>query len=344
MSSGRRILSDVRLSDVTRAAVLTAIQEFDRLGRDEFLRSAGFGQARSYFLAYNGQVYDSKAIFGYAHGAATGEPLSWRDFTGGDKTVAHRLRELGFEVQAPRNPDWTRDEIILACALVEQNGWRQLEDHDRRVVELSQLLQTPAIHPVVGRRGDFRNTAGVARKTADIATRHPDYRGRPTNGNRLDREVLEDFLRDPEAMQTRAAAIRSTLLAWDEGEPALLDPDYDDTGAEEGGVLLREHLKRERDPRLRARKLQDARRRGQAIACEACGFDFHRTYGERGVGYIECHHRTPLGVTGKVKTRLGDLALLCSNCHRMIHRTKEWLTVEQLRTLIEKHRPSIGRA
>lgn len=338
MSSRGRILADVRLTDVTRPAVLEAVQEFDRLGRDEFLRSAGFGQARSYFLEYNGKSYDSKAIFGYAHGVVTGDPLTWRDFTGGDKTVAHRLRELGFEVRVPRNPAWTRDEIILACALVEQNSWRQLDDHDERVVGLSELLQTGAIHPVSGRRSDFRNPAGVARKTADIATRHPDYRGRPTNGNRLDREVLQDFLDDPEAMREQAAAIRAALLAYGDNEdvPALPDPDYADVAAEEGGILLREHLRRERDPRLKARKLEDARRRGQAIACEACGFDFGRTYGVRGHGYIECHHRTPLGVTGKVKTRLGDLALVCSNCHRMIHRTKEWLTVDQLRTLIKQ--------
>lgn len=320
------------------------MREFDRVGREEFLRSTGFRPARLYFLEDGGREYDSKAIVGYAHGLATGVRLTPSDFSGGEQTVARRLRELGFEVRARRNPDWSRDEIILACALVEQNSWRQLDDHDPRVVELSRLLQTPAIHPMSGRRSDFRNPAGVARKTADIATRHPDYRGRPTNGNRLDRQVLQDFLADPQGMREQAAAIRATLLGWDEDEPALPDPDYDDLGTEEGGVLLKEHLKRERDPKLRARKIDSVMRRGQALACEGCGFDFHRAYGERGRGYIECHHRTPLGVSGKVKTRLDDLALVCSNCHRMIHRTKNWLTVEQLQALVEKHRPVVAGA
>jgi 5-methylcytosine-specific restriction enzyme A len=35
---------------------------------------------------------------------------------------------------------------------------------------------------------------------------------------------------------------------------------------------------------------------------------------------------------------LADLALLCSNCHRMIHRTKQWLTVEELKKLVERQR------
>jgi 5-methylcytosine-specific restriction protein A len=133
--------------------------------------------------------------------------------------------------------------------------------------------------------------------------------------------------------QIKTASIMPTLNAT---EPFVaLDVD-DHPGAEEGGVLLGVHLRRERDPKLKRDKIEDTKRRGVAIACDACGFDFHRTYGERGFEYIECHHRTPLGVTGKVRTQLADLALICSNCHRMIHRRQEWITVEELRLLIEQ--------
>jgi hypothetical protein len=61
-----------------------------------------------------------------------------------------------------------------------------------------------------------------------------------------------------------------------------------------------------------------------------------RRYGVHGADYIECHHRIPLHVTGETQTRLADLALLCSNCHRMIHRTKQWLKVEDLKELVEQ--------
>jgi 5-methylcytosine-specific restriction protein A len=137
-------------------------------------------------------------------------------------------------------------------------------------------------------------------------------------------------------MHQQAEAIRGALNATVD-EVDLVVPDLDEhPGAEEGGVLLREHLRRERDPRLKRDKIEDAKRRGMAIACEVCAFDFHRTYGDRGFEYIECHHRTPLGVTGKVRTRLADLALICSNCHRMIHRRREWITVEELSQLIQQ--------
>ncbi|WP_212825629.1 HNH endonuclease [Polymorphospora rubra] len=323
------------LADITRPAVLAAIAEFDRLGRDEFLRLAGFGRSKLYYLEYQGRLYDSKAIVGYAHGQSTGTPLVSEDFSGGDKTVVPRLTALGFDVRYMRNPDWTRDEIILACALVEANGWRQLDAADQRVKELSELLQSPAIHPVDQRGPEFRNAAGVGRKTADIATAHPQYLGKKTNGNRLDREVLDDFIARPAEMHAVAAAIR-TALAADEPPTAGPDPDVPDPTADEGGVLLRLHLRRERDPKIRRAKIADAKRHGLAIACEICGFDFAKTYGVRGTDYIECHHRTPLHVTGPTKTRLADLALICSNCHRMIHRTKPWLTVEELQSVMQR--------
>ncbi|MER7277095.1 hypothetical protein ABT369_21880 [Dactylosporangium sp. NPDC000244] len=68
------------------------------------------------------------------------------------------------------------------------------------------------------------------------------------------------------------------------------------------------HLRRERDPKLKVRKLEDAKRRGIALICEACGFGFHATCGARGLDYIECHDRAPLGIDGKTRARLVDLA------------------------------------
>jgi 5-methylcytosine-specific restriction enzyme A len=339
MSVACATFNGVTLADVTASAVIEAVGEFKRLGRDKFLKSAGFGPATAYFLELDGELYDSKAIFGYAHGVSGDRTWRSDDSSGGDKTVAKHLRELGFTVRYLRNPNWTRDEIILACAAAEANNWKTLAQESRRAIELSQLLQSPAIHPLEGRRTDFRNPAGIERKVSDIITCHPDYKGKQTNGNRLDGKVLADFLKRPAEMRALAETIKNTLLLWDEGEPALPDPDLsDDMGAEEGGVLLKVHLRRERDPKLKRKKIAEAKKAGVAITCEACGFDFYRAYGARGLDYIECHHRTPLSVTGNTRTRSQDLALICSNCHRMIHRTAQWLTVDDLRALVDAQR------
>src|SRR5690242_8246236 len=68
-------------------AVLAAMDECNGLGRSAFLQRHGFGEARTYFLEYDGRRYDSKAIVGVAHGLQHGRALRADEFTGGDKTV-----------------------------------------------------------------------------------------------------------------------------------------------------------------------------------------------------------------------------------------------------------------
>jgi 5-methylcytosine-specific restriction protein A len=328
----------VTLADLTPVAVRAGIEQFDRLGRDEFLRSTGFGHARAYFLEYDGRLYDSKAIAGCAHGIATGTPLGPAEFSGGDKTVAQRLELLGFTVLNLPNPTWVYDEIVLACELVEANGWTQVGDHDPRAHALSKLLQTRVFHPAMPRNPDFRNPSGVARKTQNITDHHSAHHGALSHGNHLDKEVLDDFRADPGKMRALADRIRELIAQDEAGGSDLLDVDLADMGVAEGSLTLRAHLRRERDPKLRRQKVADAKRHGNPIACEVCTFDFGRTYGSRGLDYIECHHRIPLHVTGESRTRLTDLALVCSNCHRMIHRTRQWLTVEELKNLVATQR------
>jgi putative restriction endonuclease len=91
----------VSLAELTDPnAVLRALEEFDRLGPDQFLKIYGFRPARNYFLRYGGRDYDSKAIAGVAHGIQHrgGQPLPASAFSGGEATVARKLRSLGFEV------------------------------------------------------------------------------------------------------------------------------------------------------------------------------------------------------------------------------------------------------
>lgn len=71
--------------------------------------------------------------------------------------------------------------------------------------------------------------------------------------------------------------------------------------------------------------------------CQACGFDFEKTYGEIGKKFIEAHHLVPLSelpedrpVNLDPKT---DFAVLCANCHRMIHRAGAPRTIEEFRSI-----------
>jgi hypothetical protein len=93
------------LADITdRAAVLGAIAEFDRIGRDAFLAKYGFGESRSYWLLHERRRYDSKAIIGAAHGYARPNlgPMTATEFSGGEESAQRKLQKRGFEVR-PRS-------------------------------------------------------------------------------------------------------------------------------------------------------------------------------------------------------------------------------------------------
>lgn len=85
------------------------------------------------------------------------------------------------------------------------------------------------------------------------------------------------------------------------------------------------HRKRERD--LRDAKFALAKAcNGGRVVCEVpgCGFDFHRVYGAVGIDYAQVHHLTPLSrLGGATRMTVDDVAVVCANCHDMIHRGGE---------------------
>ncbi len=102
----------------------------------------------------------------------------------------------------------------------------------------------------------------------------------------------------------------------------------------EGNRKKRAHLALERN-RAVIRKAKDAAfKREPFLRCQICGFSFKEIYGDRGDRFIEAHHKQPLGQLGaKTRTRIEDIALVCSNCHRMLHRGERTLTIEELREI-----------
>jgi hypothetical protein len=52
----------------SRAAVEAALDEFDSVGREDFLTTYGFGPSTRFFVRRAGKLYDSKAVIGAAYG------------------------------------------------------------------------------------------------------------------------------------------------------------------------------------------------------------------------------------------------------------------------------------
>src|SRR5205823_3518944 len=115
---------------------------------------------RNYFLALNSKLYDSKAIVGAAHGYQFPDvgALLPSQFSGGERTVAKKLQDLGFAVRRDRSlhtgeqtsrlndsvrpPAWNRDELILALeAYVKWNGNPPAKT-SKEIGELSLLMNS----------------------------------------------------------------------------------------------------------------------------------------------------------------------------------------------------------
>lgn len=99
---------------------------------------------------------------------------------------------------------------------------------------------------------------------------------------------------------------------------------------------LRLHFRIERRSTL-ANKVKKCK----GYKCEACEFEFVTKYGDIGLDFIEAHHLTPISKLdiGSIKIDLqNDFAVLCSNCHRMIHKLNDPSDLVQLRKLITKMR------
>src|SRR4029079_4423521 len=86
----------------TRADVLRAIKEYDRLGPERFFSEHGFAPTTTYELAWEGRRYPTKASLRTAYEFATGERLGSGDFEGGKSGAVRVLGQLGFTVQEKR--------------------------------------------------------------------------------------------------------------------------------------------------------------------------------------------------------------------------------------------------
>lgn len=100
----------------------------------------------------------------------------------------------------------------------------------------------------------------------------------------------------------------------------------------EGGMSSKFVNYFERNPKLRAAAIQI-----HGTTCMACQFNFAKKYGDRGEDFIEVHHLKPVsGNLDRIQVNPHtDLVVVCSNCHRMIHRRKSnILSLQDLRKLI----------
>jgi 5-methylcytosine-specific restriction enzyme A len=243
----------------------------------------------------------------------------------------------------PRNPDWTRDELILALDLYFRSNRRQLDTTNPEVVELSKVLNQLPIHSDEKRNADFRNPQGVSMKLGNFLSIDPKYPGIGLHrGSKLDKQVWDEFANDRKRLKIVANSIRkgSNWIAESKANYVIQEMDLDDEDEfPEGKVLTKLHKYKERNQQVTRKKKKQILQESGKLECEVCGFDFVKIYGQLGYGFAECHHIVPVSeLTEGHKTKLSDLAIVCANCHRMLHKARPLLVISELREMINQNK------
>lgn len=234
--------------------------------------------------------------------------------------------------QGHGNPDWTRDETILALDLYFTCEGKIPSSADNRVRELSSLLQSLPYYSTKQRNERFRNPDGVAFKLQNL---HQVATGRGLgNVSNTDRMVWVELGDRPHEVNQLAELIRRSVSVGP--DDAALDND-DEEEFFEGRLITRLHKTKERDRNIR-RRLLALRRKSGSLVCDMCGYRANSDNDKFEDAAFEAHHLLPMSMALERKTQLKDMALLCANCHRLLHRAialnKRWLTISEARKLI----------
>jgi 5-methylcytosine-specific restriction enzyme A len=242
-----------------------------------------------------------------------------------------------------RNPPWTRDEVILALDVYFRHNPSHMSQDDPSVIDLSRTLI--ALAKRLGKQAEpsFRNANGVYMKLCNFLHLDPDYPGEGLSSvSAIDRQVWNEYSARRDELRTLAESIRSSIRSPEMPLHETLGS-LEESEFPEGALKYRQHVSRERNRDLVRKAKQRYKQKHGKIDCEICGFDFYEVYGEMGEDFIECHHTLAVSELGpNSKTKIDDVVLLCPNCHRIVHRRRPWLRVNELRTILRTKRTDLN--
>lgn len=192
---------------------------------------------------------------------------------------------------------------------IDLTAFRELDTkHDMDVVEssmgeviLSDIQDRPKYYPYVPYRDGYRGAQGLylAKLTHSLSSALLDL---------CHVKVADYPVADP-------ATTLATTLEFLEGQRAQRESSYF-----------------KRNPGLRQAAILK-----HGMRCRACELSFGEKYGALGEGYIEMHHLNPLAERlGEVSevTSVDQVVPLCANCHRVVHRRRPALSIDELRAAL----------
>lgn len=152
-----------------------------------------------------------------------------------------------------------------------------------------------------------------------------------------DRQKIHDFFLDFRESNKSKLPVIKTEEKDNRYSPISTQDYHKKTSFSEGKEIPKIHTDRERDSRVSKLAKEIRFNDDKFLRCDVCGFSFVEVYGELGKGFIEAHHVIPISSMNEgQETDIKDIALICSNCHSMIHRYEPWLKIDELKKRLQK--------
>jgi 5-methylcytosine-specific restriction protein A len=256
--------------------------------------------------------------------------------------------EMELKESTKRNPTWHREELILALELYFRHHPLSINKNHHEVINLSNKLNSLAIHTEKPDVKRFRNPNGVYMKMCNYLRFDPSYSGKGLSaGGKLEEDIWNEFAHDQNKlikiaeMITLSAEINNIVTEFNVNPPkatiqqfiyelsrngerelenSLLEMSDEhfneyinklDSNAE---IQIKEGLIKIR--KYNKKIIDDLKERCE-YSCQICGFNSMTEYGE---SIVEAHHIEEFSITQNNKPK--NILIVCPNHHRLIHKAK----------------------
>jgi 5-methylcytosine-specific restriction enzyme A len=234
-----------------------------------------------------------------------------------------------------RNPDWNREELILALDLYFQMDYGQMHGRNSEIIKLSDDLRRLNLHANIPDKKKFRSPNSVALKLANLKRSDQNFKGSGMrDGGKLEKEIWNEFHGHRDTLKNEADLIKQLYLKPKSEEKSQvinlknnLDSDF----------FYQFHKNRETDPLVIKVKKEMTLINSKSLKCEVCGFDSFAFYGELGNAIMEIHYqKESKKEPGLESSAMEDFIIVCCNCHRVLDKNFGLLDADDLKKIIRK--------
>lgn len=235
-----------------------------------------------------------------------------------------------------KNPDWTKEELVLALDLYFKLEHGQMHGTNPAVIQLSKDLKALGVHSDIANPVAFRSVNSVSLKLANLKRLDKNFSGiGMKGGSNIEKAVWAEYSSNRDLLTREAEVIRRKYLQpkATEGSKELKTEEPASSYSSEFKFLIHRNL--DTNPITRRLKINAVRNEGQDLKCTVCNLDFISFYGQIGVDALEIHYAEAIEEPVEQQSiQIGKYAIVCSNCHEILDKHYELITVLNLRKMI----------